>query len=201
MTAVIAIICLISGIFYGHFFKGELVANFFAENANYILYTLMFFVGISIGANRKVFSSLKEYHVKILVIPFGIIVASSLSGIICAYILNLNYYESMAVSSALGWYSLSGVMITELGNAHMGAIAFLSSLMREILSFIFIPFIAKYLNSYTTIAPAAATSEDTTLPMILKYGGADTAIMAIFNGVLCSFSVPILINFFMSLKG
>ena len=200
MMAVTAVLCLVAGIVCGQLDNSALLLDFFSKSADYILYTLMFFVGISVGANRKVFSKIQQYHVKIFIIPFGIIVASIVAGAFCAAVLGLKYGESMAVSSALGWYSLSGVMITELGNADMGATAFLSSLFREILSFLAIPFIAKYLNAYTTIAPAAATSEDTTLPAILKYGGAETVLMAVFNGVLCSAAVPILIKFFMGLE-
>lgn len=201
MIGIFAVISLVFGIFYGYFFQNQSFSDIFSEYSDYILYVLMFFVGLSIGANRKILESLKYYHVKIFIIPFGIITASIFAGFICGLILDLDIYESISVSSSLGWYSLSGVMMKELGSVYMGAIAFLSSLMREILSFIFIPLIAKYLNNYTTIAPAAATSEDTTLPIILKYGGADIAIMAVFNGIICSISVPILINFFMSLRG
>lgn len=201
MMALFAIISLVTGVFIGYFFKNQELLIFLSSNSHFILYILMFFVGVSVGANRDVFYSLKSHHIKIFIIPFGIIVASILGGVFCGLILGLNIFESMAVASSLGWYSLSGVMMTELGYPEMGAIAFLSSLMREILSFVFIPFIAKYLNNYTTIAPAAATSEDTTLPAILKYGGADTAIMAIFNGIICSISVPLLISFFINLRG
>lgn len=199
MMAAMAVFCLVAGIICGQLDSSGMVIGFFSESADFILYALMFFVGISVGANRSVFAKIRQYHLKILIIPLGIIFASVVAGAFCAPLLGLEYGHSMAVSSALGWYSLSGVMITELGSADMGATAFLSSLLREILSFAAIPLIAKYLNPYTTIAPAAATSEDTTLPAILKYGGAETAVMAVFNGVLCSAAVPFLIEFFMSL--
>ncbi|MEG0319096.1 MAG: LysO family transporter, partial [Niameybacter sp.] len=66
----------------------------------------------------------------------------------------------------------------------------------EILSFMLIPVIAKYCNHYTAIAPAAATSEDTTLPVLIKYTSEEVVVMAVINGVVCSMMVPILINFF-----
>ena len=52
-----------------------------------------------------------------------------------------------------------------------------------------------HFNYYTCIAPAGATSEDTTLPVMLKYTNEETVVLSVFNGVICSFMVPILISF------
>ena len=83
--------------------------------------------------------------------------------------------------------------------AELGSIAFMSNLMREFFSFFLIPIIASRLNNYTCIAPAAATSEDTTLPVLLKYTNEETVVLAVLNGILCSFFVPILITFFFNI--
>lgn len=77
----------------------------------------------------------------------------------------------------------------------MGSITFLSCLMREIFSFFMIPWIAKYLNYYSCIAPAGATSEDTTLPMMIRYTNEETVVLSVLNGVICSAMVPVLISF------
>jgi uncharacterized membrane protein YbjE (DUF340 family) len=98
----------------------------------------------------------------------------------------------------MGWYSLSGVLITDLAGADAGTMAFLSNLMREIISFIIIPPIAVHLNHYTAIAPAGATSEDTTLPVLIKYTNTEIVIVAVINGVICSALVPVLINMFLN---
>ena len=75
----------------------------------------------------------------------------------------------MAISSGFGWYSLSGIILTQLHSAEIGTIAFLTNIFRELITVVSIPFIAKYLNDYTAIAPAGATSMDSTLPIISKY--------------------------------
>lgn len=77
----------------------------------------------------------------------------------------------------------------------MGSIAFLSNLMREIISFFLIPWIATHLNYYSCIAPAGATSEDTTLPMMIRYTNEETVVLSVINGVICSALVPVLISF------
>ena len=102
--------------------------------------------------------------------------------------------DCLAVVCGLGWYSLSGVLLTNLAGATLGTMAFFSNLLREILSFLTIPFIAKHLNHYTAIAPAAATSEDTTLPLLMRCTSEDVAVMAVVNGVVCSALVPVILN-------
>ena len=193
---IIAIISLVLGILCGQFIFDTNTINMFSNISDYALYILMFAVGISVGTNKQVFHKLKEYHIKILIIPIGIIIGSIIGGFVSAPILKMPLNESLSVSSGLGWYSLSGVLLTSLGGAELGTIGFLSNIMREILSFMTIPFVAKYFNKYTAIAPAGATSEDTTLPVIIKYTSADVAIMSVINGVICTAVVPLLINFF-----
>ena len=62
-------------------------------------------------------------------------------------------------------------------------------------SYTHLPVLARRLNFYTAIAPAAATSEDTTLPMLVRYTSEEVVVMAVFNGVICSALVPVLIRF------
>ncbi|OUQ59945.1 hypothetical protein B5E58_02320 [Tyzzerella sp. An114] len=196
---IIALISLVAGVLCGQFVFDVNVINMFSHISDYALYILMFAVGISVGTNKQVFRKLKEYHVKIIIIPFGIIIGSIFGGIVCSIVLKMPLNESLSIASGLGWYSLSGVLLTNLGGAQLGTLAFLSNIMRELFSFLSIPFVAKHFNKYTAIAPAAATSEDTTLPMLIKYTSADVAVMAVINGVICSAVVPILINFFFNL--
>ena len=104
--------------------------------------------------------------------------------------------ESLAIASGFGWYSLSGVMLKEMGGDTLGAIAFLTNVFREIITVILIPILAQKLNSYTAIAPAGATSMDTTLPLISKVTNPEVTVMAFINGVLLSSLVPVFVTFF-----
>lgn len=99
-----------------------------------ILYLLMFLVGISIGFNQGIVSKIKEYHIKIFVIPLGIVVGSILGGIAGGLLTGMPLGESTAIASGLGWYSLSGLPLA-IGGRQAGSIAFLSNLLREIFSF------------------------------------------------------------------
>lgn len=190
------LISLIVGVLYGHLGLDANGGALFSGLSEVALVILMFSVGISVGMNKKVFEKMKTYHFKMLIIPTGIIIGSVAGGILCAFLMGMPLNESVAITSGLGWYSLSGVLLTDLAGAEVGSIAFLANLFREVLSFMLIPFIAKYCNHYTAIAPAAATSEDTTLPILMKYTSEEVVMLAVINGVVCSTMVPILINTF-----
>lgn len=103
--------------------------------------------------------------------------------------------QSVSIAGGMGWYSLAGVTIGNLAGASLGSIAFLSNLMREIGAFFMIPFLSRHCNAYTCIAPAAATSEDTTLPMLIRYTNEETVVFAVLNGIICSAVVPVIISF------
>lgn len=191
---VLTIIALILGLCYGLAGFDVSLISLITDHTNAILYVLMFSVGISIGMHKGILKKIREYHLKIFIIPFGIIVSSVFGGFLCGFITGIPLEYSTAITSGMGWYSLAGATIGKLGGAELGSIAFLSNLMREIFSFFIIPVIALKLNYYTCIAPAAATSEDTTLPMMLKYTDEETVVLSVLNGMICSFFVPILIS-------
>lgn len=167
-----------------------------AGHSDWVLLLLMFSVGISVGLHRGIWAKVRQYHVRLLVIPAGIVAGSLAGGVLCGLLVGCPPRLAAAVAGGLGWYSLAGVTITNLAGAELGSIAFLSNLMREIGSFFAIPLIARHLNSYTCIAPAAATSEDTTLPMLVRYTSEETVVFAVLNGILCSALVPVLISLF-----
>ena len=194
MIVVLTVLSLVLGIAYGYLDVGNTFISMISQNTQVILYVLMFSVGISIGMHDGIMKKLKEYHVKIFIIPVGIILGSLFGGLLCAAIFKISVGHATAIASGLGWYSFAGATISKLAGAELGSIAFLSNLMRELFSFFIIPFLAAHLGYYTCIAPAGATSEDTTLPVMLKYTNEETVVLSVLNGIICSFFVPILIS-------
>ena len=190
-----AVLCLILGVTCGQLFFLPRTVEFFSQVADYALIVLMFSVGISVGENKLLFRKMREYNVRVLVIPVGIVIGSLLGGVAGSIALQMPLRESLCISAGMGWYSLSGVLLIDLISAEIGTIAFLSNILREILTFLLIPLLAKYLNGYTAIAPAGATSSDTSLSILIKYTDEEVAMMAVINGVLCTSVIPILINF------
>lgn len=193
------IIALFIGMISGYNFIPVEFTQYTEISITVLLSLLLFFVGIDIGQNKKVFKDIKKHGVLILIIPISIIIGSALGGIFSSIIFGMKLNEGMAISAGYGWYSLSGIMLTKLHGAELGTIGFLTNVIRELIAILSIPFIAKYLNYYTAIAPAGATSMDTTLPIISNYTSEETVVIAFVNGVILSSLVPILVPFFYSL--
>ncbi len=199
--ALLALLCLALGVLWGLFGPTGTPVELLVNNTDLVLYLLMLLVGISVGMHRGLAARLRQYHVKVLVIPFGVVVGSILGGLAAGLLLGIPVWQSAAVASGLGWYSLGGVMLTELAGPALGSMAFLSNLMRELLSFFSIPWISRHLNYPACIAPAGATSEDTTLSMMVRYTDEETVVLSVFNGALCSALVPVLIRLCWALAG
>ena len=190
-----AIIALLAGILYGTSGLSISFLDLLSAQSNSILWVLMVCVGISVGLHHGLLAKIRAYRLRIFVLPLGIIAGSCLGGLVCQLLMQNGLAESLAITGGLGWYSLTGVLVTELSGAHFGSIAFFSNLLRELFSFFSIPLIAKYLNYPTCIAPAGATSEDTTLPMMIRYTNDEAVVFSVMNGVICSALVPVLISF------
>ncbi|WBW97741.1 lysine exporter LysO family protein [Oceanirhabdus sp. W0125-5] len=193
------ILSVIFGIIAGYFFFPESVVPYMDTVTTIALNLLIFFVGIDLGLNKHIFKDLKKHGVLLILIPLSIILGSLAGGLITGLIFDMPSNISLSISSGFGWYSLSGVILTKLHSAEIGTIAFLTNVFRELITVMTIPFIAKYLNDYSTIAPAGATSMDTTLPIISRYTKPEIVVIAFFNGAVLSTLVPILVPFFYSI--
>ena len=117
----------------------EGVSGFLDTASSYMLLILLFSVGIDMGVNREVFGQIRRMGLRILVIPLGVILGSLAGGAVCAMILRMDVKEGLAITSGLGWYSLSGILMTEAGNPIGGTISFLSNVFREVLTFLLVP--------------------------------------------------------------
>lgn len=169
------------------------VSALLASGGDAVLYALMCSVGVSVGMRRGLVASLREHHVKMLAIPLGVVTGSLAGGAVASLLCGDPPRVGMAVASGLGWYSLAGVAIEGLVGAQAGAVAFLANLMRELLSFALIPIIARRLNYYACIGVAAATSEDTALPAMIRATDERTVVFSVVSGIVCSALVPVLI--------
>src|SRR5699024_4057232 len=94
--------------------------------------------------------------------------------------------DSAAVTAGFGWYSYAGVVVSNLGGIELGAVAFLTNFFRELITFLLLPFIAKYLGGMTSIAPGGATTMDGTLPMVQRVSGERFVVPALVNGIVLS---------------
>lgn len=189
------LIALAAGVGVGFFVLPQELAAHMGTFTEYALYLLLFFVGIDIGHNKHIFKDLKKHGYLLLIVPASIIAGSLVGGIVSGLLVGIPQNLSLSISAGFGWYSLSGILLTQLHSAEIGTIAFLTNVMRELLAIVTIPLLAKYLNHYTAIAPAGATSMDTTLPIISRATTPEIVVIAFINGAVLSMLVPVLVPF------
>ena len=159
---------------------------------SYALAVLIFSVGIEVGTNKTVFRKIREYNVRILVIPFGVAAASIAGAVLVGLLFGMPVNECAAIGSGFGFYSISAVIMRELGGAQLGTIAFLTHMLHEVLAFLVIPLAARRFGRYTAVAVGGATAMDTTLPAIARATDEETALMAVISGVVLTGLAPVL---------
>ena len=163
----------------------------------YILYGLMFLVGINIGYDKKTLSTLKNNKFKIILVPLATLIGT-LAGcaLVGVFIPKWSIFECMAVGSGFGYYSLSSIFITQYKGAELGTIALVSNIIRELFTLLAAPLLVAYFGKLAPISAGGATTMDTTLPIITKFSGQEFVIVAIFHGITLDLTVPFLVTFF-----
>ena len=196
--SLIILLCFVSGVVTGLF--GNLSPAIMDSDLTlWVLYLLIFFVGISIGGDSTTFSVLKKSNVRIVLIPISI-AAGSLGGAAVAglFLEDITLKDAMAIGSGLGYYSISSIYITEMRGEVLGTVGLLSNILREIFTLLSAPLLVAWFGRTAPIASAGATAMDTTLPIITMNSGKRYAIIALFSGVVLTIAVPVLVTFILS---
>jgi len=160
--------------------------------SGWLLNLLLFIIGAQMmrdGINLKELAT----DPAMLVIPVCVIAGSLMGGTAMAYWQHLPLGRALAVSAGFGWYSLSGVLISDMGDPFMGSIGFLANILRESLSLIIIPLLSHSRFGHIGIGAAGATSMDVTLPLISRSCGSKAVPYALFSGSILSLLVPVMV--------
>ena len=189
-------LCLVVliGFFIGLWGKGWVNLPF--GSSTYVLVVLIFCVGIQLRNNgisiRAVFFNRRGMITGVI-----FVLTSLLGGIIGAQALNVPIVQGLAVSSGLGWYSLSSVTLNNAWGPIWGSIAFFNDLSRELISLFIVPLFMQQYRS-TAIGYTGATAIDCTLPIIQKAGGVEVLPLAFSFGFITNIAPPVLLVFFTS---
>ncbi|MCL6638648.1 MAG: lysine exporter LysO family protein [Firmicutes bacterium] len=195
---IIVLLSITAGILIGHLAMPAEWVCALDKLSTIALCLLLTGIGIDLGCRKEVFQRLKDMGWRIALVPL-LVAGGSIGGAwLAGVLIGLPAREATAIGAGFGWYSLSGVLIAKIYNVETGALAFLTNVMRELMSFILIPLLAAKMGRLAAIAPGGATTMDTTLPLIARATDSDTAVIALVNGTALSalvpFLVPLLIN-------
>ena len=173
----------------------------------YVLYLLMFQVGLSIGSDKKLKDILGSIRPKLLLVPFATIAGTLVfSALVSLLLTQWSVFDCLAVGSGFAYYSLSSILITQLKESslgvqlatELGTIALMANIMREIMALLGAPLFVKYFGRLSPICAGGATTMDTTLPIITRYSGKDLVFISTFHGIIVDFTVPFFVSFFCS---
>ena len=165
----------------------------------YLLYVLIILVGINIGGDTKVFRKVLQVGWQTFLVPLFIIIGTLVGiGLTGLLITDLSVMDSFAIGAGFGYYSLSSVIIRQMGGETLGVLALLTNIIREVSTILFTPAMIKIFGKLAPIASGGATAMDTTLPVIQKNLGSRYAVIAVISGLVLSILVPIIVPLFLT---
>lgn len=168
----------------------------------YILYALMFQVGISAGCSGGIQQIIRNFSPQLLLIPLATVIGTLLMSVLVSLIImQWGWAECMAVGGGLGYYSLSSILITQLKAdtlgeqlaVELGTIALMANIIRELFALTFAPLLHRMFGPFACINAAGVCSVDVCLPAITRYGGQEMIPIALMHGMLLDMTVPVLI--------
>ena len=162
----------------------------------YALCALLLCVGIGIGSDRNIVTKFKSLDVRMALLPLGTALGTFAGSLVVSFILSgRSPLDCLAVGSGFGYYSLSSIFITEYKGAELGTIALLANIIREMVTLLLSPVLAKAFGPLAPISSGGVTSMDTTLPSIMASSGEQYSAVSIFHGFILDFSIPFLVTF------
>jgi uncharacterized membrane protein YbjE (DUF340 family) len=184
---------VVAGFLGGYFLP---IFGWFREDfTSWLLYLLLFLIGVQL-VRDEVDLKRTVLHPATFFVPVATIIGSLGGGLAVAAFFELSAGKALALSAGFGWYSLSGVLISDMGSPVLGAAGFLINVIRETIALLLIPLFGRLHLPHVAIGVAGATSMDVTLPLVERSCGSEYVPLSIANGALLSLLVPFLVPLF-----
>ena len=137
---------------------------------------------------------LRSINPRYALLPLVTILGSWLGAAVAWLMLHRGFADTMAINSGFAYYSLSSIFITEFRGVELGTIALLANIIREMITLLLAPLLAKVFGPLAPITVGGATSMDTTLPIITHTIGDRYTALSIYHGFVVDFTVPFLVT-------
>jgi uncharacterized membrane protein YbjE (DUF340 family) len=125
------------------------------------------------------------------------IVGALLAGALFALVTGIALPVALGTALGFGFYTLTGPLVLARAGALLGLLAFLTNFFRENLTMVLAPVVGGRLRGEGLTALGGATSMDTTLFFVTRYGDRDAGSLALASGliltVLASLIVPLVL--------
>ncbi len=200
--SLIVVAFFVLGLFVGH--NGCLPSWFMSSQTSFVaLCALLLFVGMGIGLNPNMMRDIKSLSPRLALLPLVTILGSWMGAVVayvvmssdlCTLFQQRSLTSCLAIDSGFAYYSLSSIFITEYRGAELGTIALLANIVREMITLLLAPMLAKRFGPLAPITAGGATTMDTTLPIIAQASGQKYVALSIYHGFVTDFSVPFLVT-------
>lgn len=200
--SLIVVAFFVLGLFVGH--SSCLPSWFMSSQTSFVaLCALLLFVGMGIGLNPNMMRDIKSLSPRLALLPLVTILGSWMGAVVayvvmssdlCTLFQQRSLTSCLAVDSGFAYYSLSSIFITEYRGAELGTIALLANIVREMITLLLAPMLAKWFGPLAPITAGGATTMDTTLPIIAQASGQKYVALSIYHGFVTDFSVPFLVT-------
>jgi uncharacterized membrane protein YbjE (DUF340 family) len=160
---------------------------------------MVFCAGTDIGNSRHIvrkFLTMKTMGL-FLIVTAVTNLGSIGGGVLAGVLAGVPFGQSLLVSSGMGWYSLSSVVLSAAVGTELGTMAFIANALRELLTILLVPFLSKRMT-LPLVVIGGATSMDSTMPVLLECVGRPAAIMGFVNGFILSLEIPLLLSLLLS---
>jgi len=200
LMTLLIVVAVAIGMLIGYF----VIRSIFAENIEAFysavglgikigLCLLLIFVGLDLGLDGTVIDNFKKVGLRILIFPVVVIAGTLAGAAVISPFIDLSLRECLAIGSGFGWYTLAPGIIMEAGYVTASAVSFLHNVMRELLSIVFIPLVARKIGYIETTGMPGAAAMDVCLPIVEKSTRSDIAVYSFVSGVVLSILVPVFV--------
>ena len=180
------------GMVLGHFVLPDALAVHCGQIIQLGLYLLLFLVGLDLGRQEGMLSSVRQAGLRVILVPLAVMVGTFTVTALAGLLLPLGPKDCMAAAAGFGWYSLAPTLLAPY-SLTVSATAFLSNVLHELFAIVLAPIVAQRLGYIETVALPGAAAMDTVLPVVVSATDQRMAIYSFTSGVILSLSVPLFI--------
>ena len=155
------------------------------------LYIMLLTVGVIVGLEGEPWRLLARRGMGGIVLGLTVLASSAVAGYLVGLARGLDPHLSAAAAAGSGWYSFTGPLLAEY-DAYLGLIAFASNVGRELATYMLYPLLARCCP-LQAVAVGGATTMDSTLPVVARYGGPEAALLGLVQGLLVTLLVPVVV--------
>ncbi|MGI0071707.1 MAG: LysO family transporter [Thermoplasmata archaeon] len=151
-----------------------------------VLYVLLALVGFDIPLRL---SALKDVWLPLTAATAGALIAA----VAFALVDRIPLPVALATSFGFGFYTLAGPLVVARAGAILGLLAFLTNFLREDFTMVLSPYLGRRLRGGGLAALGGATSMDTTLYFVTRYGDADAGSLALASGLILTIAATLVL--------